>query len=161
MKKEVRLYNVLFPIWLLVWIPSFLWLALIPANYFIDRFVLYKSLSEDIDRKDFCNKNAHKICAVGFLCDFIGSALMFLTLYLTGEDYRLANAISFDPFSDLRALFIVIIMILVSGLLIYLIDKKVLTKAGLDAKQAHRSALFLAVFTAPYLFLIPSNWLYI
>lgn len=161
MKKEVRLYNVLFPIWMLIWIPSFLWVVLIPLNYMIDRFVLKKSLPDTIDKESFLNKTAYKICASGFLCDLIGSSLMFLSLYLSGDDYRLANAISFDPFSDLFAFVLVVSMIFVSAVLIYLIDKQILKKAGLNEDQARRSALFLAVFTAPYLFLIPSNWLYV
>ena len=35
MKKEVRLYNVLFPIWLL-WIFPQVWLVLLPGNLLID-----------------------------------------------------------------------------------------------------------------------------
>ena len=42
--NEKVLYNVLFPIWLLVFFPSYLWLILIPANYMIDRIVLRWSL---------------------------------------------------------------------------------------------------------------------
>ena len=160
MKKEVRLYNVLFPVWILVWIPSFFWIVLIPLNYCLDRFVLKKSLPDTIDKDSFCNKTAYKICASGFFCDLIGSILMFSSLYLTGVDYRLANAISFDPFSHVMAFFFVLSMIAVSGSLIYFIDKRILLKAGLNEAQAKRSALFLAVFTAPYLFLFPSKWIY-
>ena len=43
-KQSVTLYNILFPIWMLVWIPSPLWLLLIPLNFIIDYLVLYKSL---------------------------------------------------------------------------------------------------------------------
>ena len=46
-KGGTRIYNVLFPLWLLVWIPSPLWLILIPANYIIDRLVLKLSLPKD------------------------------------------------------------------------------------------------------------------
>ena len=48
-KQSVTLYNILFPIWLLVWIPSPLWLLLVPLNFVIDYFVLYKSLSDDVE----------------------------------------------------------------------------------------------------------------
>ncbi|MBQ1287153.1 MAG: hypothetical protein IIY22_01205, partial [Erysipelotrichaceae bacterium] len=77
MKKEVRLYNVLFPVWMLVWIPSYLWIFLIPANYLIDRFVLTKSLSGDLDKDVFLKKHTWKICIAGFFSDLIGSLLMF------------------------------------------------------------------------------------
>ena len=39
-KGVFRLHNVIFPIWLLVWIPSWLWLFLIPANLLVDGLVL-------------------------------------------------------------------------------------------------------------------------
>jgi hypothetical protein len=53
-KQSVTLYNVLFPVWLLVWIPSFLWILLIPLNFAIDYLVLYKSLPASTERKAFC-----------------------------------------------------------------------------------------------------------
>lgn len=43
-KQSITLYNILFPIWILVWIPSPLWLLLVPLNFAIDYLVLYKSL---------------------------------------------------------------------------------------------------------------------
>ena len=44
--KTIRLYNIILPIWLLVWWPSFLWLGLIPANYLIDFLVTYLSMKK-------------------------------------------------------------------------------------------------------------------
>ena len=37
--KDVKLYNVLFPIWMLMLIPS-LWLIVLPGNFLIDSLVL-------------------------------------------------------------------------------------------------------------------------
>ncbi len=42
-RREV-FYNILLPVWLLLFWPTYLWLLLIPANYLIDRFVLKWSL---------------------------------------------------------------------------------------------------------------------
>ena len=39
-KKEIRLYNLLFPIWMFFIWPSILWLILLPANFVIDSVVL-------------------------------------------------------------------------------------------------------------------------
>lgn len=39
-KKEIRLYNLLFPIWMFFIWPSVLWLILLPANFVIDSVVL-------------------------------------------------------------------------------------------------------------------------
>lgn len=35
-KKDVVFYNILFPVWMMIFIPSLLWLLLFPANYLID-----------------------------------------------------------------------------------------------------------------------------
>ena len=38
--------------------------------------------------------------------------------------------------------------------------ESILIKAGLDIDQAKKSAIRLAVITAPYVYLIPSEWFY-
>ena len=42
----------------------------------------------------------------------------------------------------------------------YKLDKSILIKAGLDIDQAKKSAIRLAIITAPYVYLIPSEWFY-
>lgn len=76
-RKEVKLYNILLPVWILIFWPSFLWLFLIPANYFIDRIVLKWSLGGRKDRGLFCRKHTWKICLAGFAGDFAGACLLF------------------------------------------------------------------------------------
>lgn len=39
MNKQVRLYNLMFPFWLLVFVPM-AWLAVLPLNFLIDSLVL-------------------------------------------------------------------------------------------------------------------------
>ncbi len=157
-KNEVKCYNLIFPLWLLVWIPSPLWVVLIPLNYLADRFVLYFSLTGETDKKAFCRKNAWKVCLAGFLADLLGSAFLFACVWLAGDDYRLANAISYDPFSSFKAFLIIVFAVCLSSLLIYVFDRIILDRTELESAQVHRSALFLAIFTAPYLFLLPMKW---
>ena len=76
--NSIKLYNVLFPIWMLLFIPSPLWLLIIPGNYIIDRLVLYLSMKDYPERKTFCKQNTWKICLAGFGADFVGAALLFL-----------------------------------------------------------------------------------
>ena len=59
-----------------------------------------------------------------------------------------------------QILIIVLAAIFLAGLIIYLIDKAVLKKVGLSLEQAKKSALRIALITAPYLFLFPSSILY-
>ena len=160
--KTTRLYNILLPIWLLIWVHSPLWLILIPLNYLIDRFVLKFSLKGYENRDEFVRKNTWKVCLIGFLSDFVGCALLFITMYVLGRlgDHDIAPALNMNPFKNIWALLIIILAIIVSGLCIYLLNKTILRKSGLNNKEAIKSALYLALITAPYLFLIPSGILY-
>ena len=57
-------------------------------------------------------------------------------------------------------LLIVIASITVSAVCIYLLDKWILGKEGLEPELVKRSAVRLALITAPYLYLFPSRLLY-
>lgn len=160
---------------MLVWIPSPLWLLLIPLNFIIDYLVLYKSLPADVERsknfpgtvprKAFCNTYAWKICAAGFAADFIGSLFLFVLFRLTGE-YKsgylrsVSQALAFNPFANVGAFMIMAASILLAAYCIYRFDLHILKRAGLPDGQSKTSALWLAVVTAPYLFLLPSEILY-
>ena len=204
-KQSVTLYNILFPIWLLVWIPSPLWLLLIPLNFVIDYFVLYKSLPDSVERengvpnggqgskslpddverengipnggqgninfsgsvqrKAFCNTYAWKICAAGFAADFIGSLFLFAAFMITSshklDSLRpISHGLGLNPFESFAALLIVVCSILLAAYCIYRFDSYLLKRAGLSEEQGRKSALWLAVATAPYLFLLPSEILY-
>ncbi|MBQ6559640.1 MAG: hypothetical protein IJL85_02320 [Erysipelotrichaceae bacterium] len=157
--KVTKYYNVLFPIWMLMWYPL-LFIILIPANYLMDTFVLSFSLTDEQMRKPFRRKYTWKICLMGFLADFIGSAFLFAIIMLTDGNYDLVNAICYDPFNNILAFLIIMVAMLLSAVFIYFGDLWILKKAGLDDTQAKRSALFLAILTAPYLFLFPTKLIY-
>ena len=163
--KDIRLYNILFPIWLLIWIPSYLWLLLIPVNYLIDRLVLSFSLKNDDARKELVRKYTWKVCIAGFAADLAGS-LFLLAVYILIDrmnlpfEQAMENALGWNPFTNLAGLLIVLLAVLISGILIFLMDRYILSKAGLGSAQAKKSALTMAVCTAPYLFLIPSSIIY-
>ena len=157
-KKDLRLYNVMFPVWMIIWFPTWLWLLLIPANYLLDRLVLRWSLSGYEDRNAFCRQNAWKICLSGFLGDFAGALVLF-GAYVASEN-PLSNAIAYAPFSNTIALLVTMLSVTLSGVCIYLLDKWLLKRSGLDVRLSRRSALYLALITAPYLYFFPSGILY-
>ena len=167
-RNDVRLYNILLPIWLLIFFPSWLWLILIPANYLIDRIVLRWSLGDMTDKGLFCRKHTWKICLAGFLSDFAGALLMLgIMMLFSGIDgdgssflEKAGEGIVVDPFSNILSLIIVAAAIILSGICIYCLDKSILKKAGLEPEQIKRSAVRLAIITAPYVYLLPSKWFY-
>ena len=73
---------------------------------------------------------------------------------------KAADVLMINPFSNALSLIIVIAAIALSAVCIYKLDKRILIKAGLDIDQAKKSAIRLAVITAPYVYLIPSEWFY-
>ena len=100
------------------------------------------------------------------MSDFAGAALFLITavplVSVTDNKFveDAAGGIMMNPFTNVLSVIITLAAIAVSALCIYLLDKKILLKAGLDMEQAKKSAIRLAVITAPYLYLIPSELLY-
>lgn len=171
--KCVKLYNILLPLWIIIFMPTYLWLVLIPLNYIVDRVVLRWSLrgldDEDslgglADRGLFCRKHTWKICLAGFLSDFAGALLLLgISLPLAGKGdaaMKIGNAIMFDPFSSFPGFLIVAVSIALSAVCIYFLDKWILRKAGLGPEQVKRSAIRMALITAPYLYLFPMRLFY-
>ncbi|MCR5793860.1 MAG: hypothetical protein K6G61_00760 [Solobacterium sp.] len=168
MKKEYRLYNILFPLWMLIWLPTWLWLFLIPANYLIDYAVFRRTMAH-LKIKDYvkkARKHAWKICLIGFLSDLVGAVVLLETdQYLYGKgteaSHTIASNIAYNPFGDIYSFLIVMLVVALSGTCIYFFNSLLLKRdRDLDEKQIHRIALNLALITAPYLFLFPSYLLY-
>ena len=163
MKKQVRLYNIILPIWLLVWFPTWLWLLLIPANWLIDWLVTRTALKRlgDAAYSTRSWKLSWKICLAGFLSDFVGSLLLLGTLYLfnnlKGAFRPIEQGLGWNPFTNVYSILILFAAMLLSGLCIYFLDRRILEKDGLSAHQAKTTALVLAVITAPYLYLLPAS----
>ena len=168
--NDFKTYNILLPIWMLVFFPSWAWLVLIPANYLIDRIVLRWSLGDMADKGIFCRKHTWKICLAGFLSDFIGALIMFAVFMASSAAdsgssegsflYKIAYGVGFDPFGNVMGFVIVTVSIAIAGVAIYLLDRRILSRAGLSIEQAKKSALRLALITAPYLYYFPSELLY-
>ncbi len=161
-EKTVRLYNVLFPVWMLVLFPQFFLIAL-PANFLIDLLVLRLTLRNLPDAKALAKSCILKVWLAGFAADFAGGFLMF-SANLFGETNRwwiehVANPVMYNPFETLPAFLWTFCCTLISALFIFLLnDKWALKKADLSTVQRKRTALSLAVFTAPYLFFLPTMW---
>ena len=116
----------------------------------------------------FCRNHNWKICLAGFASDYAGAILLFALnqlMFGMNDDVnsfisKAADGLMLNPFSNVLSLVIVIAAIVLSAVCIYKLDKSILTKAGLDIDQAKKSAIRLAIITAPYVYLIPSEWFY-
>lgn len=156
MKKEIRLYNVLFPIWFLLLFPQ-LWLVMLPVNFLVDSLVILLSARHQRleDTRALWKKSILPVWIIGFICDLAGAGLTVLLYFgwclLDTMDIQLFNPILF-PGTTLIA----IPGLILSGILIYFVNKRfAFRKLDLDAATVHTLCLHLAIFTAPYTMLIP------
>lgn len=147
MKKEIKLYNVLFPVWMLLMFPG-AWLIVLPGNFIIDSLVLFLGMYflKISDKKDLYKKSMVKIFAIGIFSDIIGSAYMFLMVIL--ELCTMADE-----------WYVTVPGVIISAVLIFVLNYFITFK-NLDKKKRVMLSLLFAVITAPYTFLIPSRWLY-
>lgn len=181
--KNIKLYNLILPPYLLmVFVP---WLAVlsIVGNFLIDSLVLviisffiYKN-KDRCFKKNYYKKNIWKVYILGFLADFMGAIYLFLgsnvgyayinnpnhpdTTYL----YKLLDAMNdVTNHSDTTTVYsvcFIISAVLLAAVAIFVFDYfLVFRNADITKKEKVMSALTFAVCTAPYTFLLPSNLFY-
>ena len=107
-KKDIKLYNVLFPFWMLLLFPQ-MWLIILPGNFIIDSFVLVFSMValKLSDKKQFYKRHILKIYGFGMLSDIIGAAYMFLLILVE------VGSMGDEPYLTIPALIISAILIFV------------------------------------------------
>ena len=173
MKKSTKLYNVIFPFWLLVSFPiTWIWFAVLPANLVIDFLVVFFTLNflKVENRKEIAKKVIFKVWIMGFVADIIGSFFMFATACMMetkNEAFdewwyeNVTNSVCYNPFENIFAFLLVTVFVAFVGFLIYEFNLRwCLKKTDLSPEHKKRVALNLALFTAPYLFYLPTMWFY-
>ena len=164
MKQELRLYNVIFPIWML-WLAPQAWLIALPGNLIVDVVVLavtLKALGHG-SKLAVVKELWWKFWLFGFLADFVGVAALlpcpFLMIWLEPAAPWLYDALSpvmHNPFLSLPALAWVAAAVALAGYCIYRFDRRAMKDCPLLSEtEKHRIALTMAVVTAPWMFFIP------
>lgn len=165
-KKSVVLYNLLFPLWILMLFPQTWWLVL-PVNFVVDLLVLSLALKSQKapELKKTAKQAIFKTWICGFAADFAGTlgmiAAVWLGTYSRWWGEHVGETAAMEPFSTVWSFLWVTGCVMISGILIYWLNKKwCLSKIELTEGQKKRTALALAVFTAPYFFYLPAHLLY-
>lgn len=170
--KTLRLYNVFFPIWaLFLFAPGFgwkalftLWIPLILGNFIFDSVVIWIGLiflKEKENRKAIWKRTIIPTFLFGFLSDLIGCLISFCVYFL--NNVFSLEKLNKDFFYSVLGQRILMIWwasfgVLTAGFCIYWFNKKfALAKCQkwLNPKQIRTLSLWLAIFTAPYIMLIP------
>ena len=150
MKKTVKLYNVIMPIWLIFLYPTILWLFILPLNFLIDSLVVL--IVKRVRKIESCRRvwqsSILKVWIFGFLSDFVGAGVVLLMELL------LCEVIDTYKFPGLTL--ISLPGVLVAGVLIYLFNRYIsFRRCELERADVKAMALWLAIATAPYTMLIP------
>lgn len=150
MKKSVRFYNVIMPIWLMFLYPTFLWLLILPLNFLIDSLVVL--IVKRVRKIEPCRRvwqsSILKVWIFGFISDFLGAGVVLLMeLIFSG----MINTYRFPGLT-----LISIPGVLVAGVLIYVFNRYIsFRRCELETSDVKAMALALAIATAPYTMLIP------
>lgn len=165
--KNEKLYNLIFPIWMLLFLPPVIFMTL-GGNFIIDSIVLvityyaFKLNNMGTNLKSFYKESILKVWIFGFIADIIGASILFTIISLgQGLSYELTSAISYDPFRYLIAFFIIIFAMMVSGFFIFLFNYKyTFNNLISDKTLKFKVAFTIAIITIPWTFLLPTKWFY-
>ena len=156
-----KLYNVLFPIWVLIFLPPILFLFLLGNGLLI--FLLF-TVFKKIEKKQNL-KNVWIRLLLASSASYIFMVLLLLIPQLLGEHSfiyeHFAYPLSTNPWQDSFAIIYLIVSFLISLILFCLmIYYFILKNIDLTTKRKKLYTLLFAIFSAPYLFFLPSTWFY-
>lgn len=160
MRREIRLYNFILPIWAL-WLVPQAWLAVLPGNFLIDGLVFFLTLVflKRADKGAFLKSCLWKLWLCGFAADFAGVLWLlagFFSAALPDPWGSALEPISHNPFLTPLSFFWTLAAVALSGVCVYLLDRRVLDHIQtLSARERHIIALAMAIATAPWTFFIP------
>lgn len=159
MRRDIKLYNLIFPMWSIYFFgllfPAFL-LILLPANFAIDSIVLLILFAwlKLPDKKEWYKKAILKTWGFGFLADFVSSGI-FLGLSEVVDFWEYGINV-YLPYSNMEAFLFTTAAVVLAGILIYIFHRKFIwKKMELEEGQKKKLALGMAILTAPYLMYLP------
>lgn len=162
MKKPLRLYNVMFPVYMLFLLaPLFapgVWLLVLLVNFVVDSVVLllaaWRCRCGPV--LTVWRRSILRVWLLGFAADIAGALLITALLYVL--EGLLGVNIFFCWYAEMA---IALPGVALAGWLIYAMDKKwAFQNVEVACERLRKLALALAVFTAPYTMLIPTALVY-
>jgi hypothetical protein len=144
-----------------IFIPPFTLIPLL-GNLLIDGSVIYLTLKRNNVRLEGRKLRMLILLAwvMGFVVDLIGVGLLFL---LNDVLYRLFS-VELDFFwvwKDPVSVIVLALIVAVCGTLIFLANRWLARRSGVEEPAAFRVGLAMGIITAPYLFLVPTGYLMI
>lgn len=167
--KQISLYNVIFPIWFILFFPPVVLLTL-SGNFIIDScivigcFYLFRLGKTGTAMKNFYKKSILQVWLFGFLADIMGAIFLFAVSEAGNNlniSTKIISAISFNPFHNIAAIIIVLISMCISTILIFLFNYAFTFRRQIENKLLRvKVCVVIAIVTLPWTFLIPSELFY-
>lgn len=151
------LANIIFPMWFIVSIPSWLWVIMLLGNFVIDSLVVlgWSKIKKIQSPKQLWKKSILRVWLFGFLCDFLASIILILFYFLFTPLVERGN-FRLGLEWGMGAVIYGFIGALIGMALIFWFDWKwAFKKTELRAGEKKSLAFWLAILTAPYLMMIP------
>lgn len=162
MRKQPRIYNVIFPIWMIVAIPSPLWLVILPGNLLVDCAALFFTLLAlgHAQKGAVVKRLWWKLWLLGFAADGVGVVWMLLGMLgcipFGAAWENTVSHVTHNAFHNPWAFLWTLAGVAIAGVCVYFFDKRAMKSCELlTDRERHITALAMAVVTAPYLFFIP------
>jgi len=166
----LKLYNIIFPIWLL-WIFPTTWLFIMPANLLFDALIIVLTLKvlKISNIKTILKTVIWRTWICGFLADFVGCLILFSVniikfspenpLHWWWNDNMMA--INYNAFTNVYVFILMTFAVFISAYLIYWFNSRFcLREALISPQERQKLSISLAIFTAPYVFYLPTSLLF-
>lgn len=154
MNKKV--YNIVFPIWILLIASPIIWFVILPTNFLVYTLVLIVACNifKIKNTLNVYKKSIIKMLIYGFIADFLGGSILLLASKINLDG--LFTNVASNPFNSWVTVVYILICIFLSAALSYFFNYKLTFKRlDINEKIKKKLALFVAIFTAPYLFFYP------
>lgn len=154
MKNKV--YSLVLPIWMLLIANPSIWFMILPVNFLVYTLVLIIACSifKIADIKKIYKRSIVKMLIYGIVADLAGGIILLGASKLNPDG--LFTDIAYNPCGSWVTTTYITICIVLSAFLSYFFNYKITFK-NTDIKEIQKKglALFIAIFTAPYLFFYP------
>lgn len=160
MKKNQRLYSLIFPVWAVFLFPR-AWFAVLPLNLLIDGcllFVILRLARVEQIRSVFL-KNVLKVWIFGLLSSCVGFMTEMIPFAFRSSERaaEISLALSQNPFTDVYAVALSVLAIIISAAICFLLNFKLtFPKSDYERKFRIWASLSFSLITAPYTLLIPT-----
>ena len=147
----MKLYNILFPIWLFWIFPTYVWMIILPINFLLDSLVVLWMAKRNHVELSVWKKSILNIWIIGFVSDIVGALLILLLMI--GIDFL---NFPWDTMHFPGTTLMSIPGVILAGILIYHLNRKMsFMNCNIDENTVKKISMALAIFTAPYAMLIP------